>query len=40
MMKKVMKVFWLVFLSVFPITSLLREVELEDSTHTKGRNNP
>lgn len=38
-MKKVMRVFWLVFLSIFPINSLLKNVELEDSTHTKGRNN-
>jgi hypothetical protein len=36
-MKKVMKIFWLVFLSVFPITSLLRDVELDDSTPAKGR---
>lgn len=36
-MKKVLRVLWLVFLSVFPITSLLRDVELDDSTNRKGR---
>jgi hypothetical protein len=37
-MKKVLRVLWLVFLSVFPISTFLNEVEMEDfANEPKGR---
>ena len=36
-MKKIGKVFWLVFLSIFPISTLLQDVELEKNESERSR---
>lgn len=40
-MRKALRVLWLVFLSVFPISSLLEDVEMEEfSAEPRGRKKP